>query len=251
MSGHSKWANIKHRKQAVDAKKGKIFTKVAKEIIVAAKLGGADEASNPRLKTAILKARQVNMPKDNIERAIKKGLGGLDSENYEEAVYEAYGPGGTAFIVEVMTDKKSRTVPEIKNLFSKAGGSLAETGSVSYQFNHKGIIVIESTQNAQNAPNESEDIFDMAIEAGAEDIEQEDDFWIIQTSKEKFHEVMKNLSSTIQQNGENRKIIESGLKYISNSPVAVAGEQKENIIKLVECLEEHDDVQNVYTNLES
>ncbi len=241
MSGHSKWANIKHKKQAVDAKRGQVFTRIAKEIIVASKLAGSDENRNPRLKSAILKARQANMPKDNIIKAIKKGSGELASETYEEITYEGYGPGGVAFIVEVMTDKKSRTLPEIKNIFSKAGGNLVESGAVSYQFDHKGIIIIEGE-------NISEELFlEAVIEADVNDFKKVDDFFMVQTSKKMFHEVITKLSNALTK--KNWKIIESGLKYIPNTLISTKDDGTENIMKLIDCLEEHDDVQNVYTNL--
>ena len=245
MSGHSKWANIKHRKQAVDAKKGKVFNRIAKEIIIAAKLGGADEENNPRLKSAILKARQANMPKDNIYRNVKKGSGEAGSENYEELTYEGYGPGGVAFVIEVMTDKKSRTIPEIKNIFSKAGGSLAESGAVSYQFDHRGVIILEG----ENISEES--LLEEVIEAGAQDLEKEEDFFVVTTSKETFHDVMTRLSA-FSENSENKewKITESGLKYIPNTLVKPKDEQRASLKKLVDQFEEHDDVQNVYTNLD-
>ncbi len=241
MSGHSKWANIKHRKQAVDAKKGKIFTRIAKEIIVASKLGGFDEESNPRLKAAIMKGKQANMPKDNISRAIKKGSGELASENYEAVMYEGYSPGGVAFIVEVMTDKKSRTVPEIKNIFSKAGGRLAESGSVSYQFDQKGVIIVEGDNISE------ESLLEEVIKVGGDNLEKEEDFFVVQTSKETFHEVMTKLSVSLAE--KNWSITESGLRYVPNTLIEVADAQETSIIKLIDQLEEHDEVQNVYTNL--
>ena len=241
MSGHSKWANIKHRKEAVDAKKGKMFTRIAKEIIVASKLGGSDEESNPRLKSAILKGRQANMPKDNINRAVKKGAGELASENYEEVMYEGYGPGGVAFIVEVMTDKKSRTVPEIKNIFSKAGGNLAESGAVSYQFDQRGVIIVKGNNISEEL------LLEEVIEAGGDDLTKEDDFFIVQTPKETFHEVMTTLSASFGK--KNWLIVESALKYIPNTMIETTEAQEMSITKLIDQLEEHDDVQNVYTNL--
>ncbi|RME93144.1 MAG: YebC/PmpR family DNA-binding transcriptional regulator [Candidatus Hydrogenedentota bacterium] len=247
MAGHSKWANIKHKKAAQDAKRGKIFNKLAKEIEVAAKLGGSDENANPRLRTAILKARQANMPKDNIERAIKKGAGELEGVNYEEFVYEGYGPGGTAIIIEVMTDKKSRTLPEIKSIFTKSGNSLAESGAVSYLFDHVGLILVEG----ENIDEEK--LLDIVLESGAEDFELDDEvgnkkIYAIKTAKENFHSVLTALEPKLQEMG--LKIVESGLKYVPQTTIALPKEQALKAIKLIEDLENHDDVQNVYTNLE-
>ncbi len=243
MAGHSKWANIKHRKAAVDAKRGAVFTKLAKELTVAAKLGGSDENSNPRLRTAILKARAANMPKDNIERAIKKGAGELAGVSYEEGVYEGYGPGGIAVMVEVMTDKKSRTIPELRSIFTKFGGNMAEAGAVGYLFDYKGVIVLE-------ADNTSEELlFDKALEAGAEDIEQDgDNIFVVKTAKENFNAVLTALVPLAEE--QHWKIIESGLKYIPQATTEVDPEKAQAVMKLLEALENHDDVQNVYSNLE-
>lgn len=242
MAGHSKWANIKHKKQAQDAKRGKIFTKLTKEITISAKIGGGDENSNPRLRTAVLKARAANVPKDNIERAIKKGTGELEGINYEEILFEGYGPNGIAVIIETMTDKKSRTLPEIKNLFSKNGGSLAENGAVSYLFDHKGIIIVEAESEKE------EEIFNKSIESGAEDFESDEGIFIIKTEKEMFHEVQKTLEPYFEEN--NISIIESSLQYIPGTYIDVDDDNKlESIADFIDILENHDDVQNVYTNI--
>ena len=241
MAGHSKWANIRHKKGAQDAKRGKVFTKLAKEIIVAAKLGGSDENNNPRLKSAIVKARGANMPKDNIERAIKKGSGETEGIAFEEIVYEGYGSDGIAIIVEVMTDKKSRTLPEIKNIFSKAGGSITETGAVSYLFLHKGIIVIEGDSIDEDT------LLELALEAGASDLESENDAFIVSTERGSFHEVLKALMPSIEEN--NWQVVESGLKFIASVEIELDNEKSIKNYKLIENLESHDDVQNVYSNL--
>ncbi|HRP70440.1 MAG TPA: YebC/PmpR family DNA-binding transcriptional regulator [Turneriella sp.] len=243
MAGHSKWKNIQHRKGAADAKRGAAFTKLAKEIMVAAKLGGSDENSNPRLRAAVLKARQSSMPKDNIERAIKKGAGELEGITYEEGVYEGYGPGGIAIMVEVMTDKKSRTIPELKSLFKTNGGTMADANAVAYLFDKKGLILVEGDTITEDA------IMEIALDAGAEDIEQDDDkVFAIKTAVNDFHTVLAAIEPKI--NEKNFKITESGLKFIPQTTVKVEGEKAKEAIELIDALEEHDDVQNVYTNLE-
>lgn len=243
MAGHSKWANIKHRKGAADAKRGQMFTKLAKELMVSAKLGGSDENSNPRLRTAVIKARAANMPKDNIERAIKKGAGELEGVNYEEAVYEGYGPGGTAIIVESMTDKKTRTIPELKNIFTKAGTSMAESGAVSYLFDQKGVILVKANGIGE------EEIFDLAVEAGSDDIEEDDPgIYAIYTAREDFGEVSNKIIPALEEKG--CEILESGLKYVPQATIELDNEKTEAALKLIDQLESHDDVQNVYTNLE-
>jgi YebC/PmpR family DNA-binding regulatory protein len=235
MAGHSKWKNIQHRKGAADAKRGAMFTKLAKEIMVAAKLGGGDESSNPRLRTATLKARQNSMPKDNIERAIKKGTGELEGVTYEEGVYEGYGPGGIAIMVEVLTDKKSRTVPELKSTFKTNGGTMADANAVAYLFDKKGLILIEGD-------NITED-------AGAEDIEKDDEkVFAVKTSVADFHAVLSAMEPKLAAKGY--KIIESGLKYIPQTTITVEGEKAKEALELIEALEDNDDVQNVYSNLE-
>ncbi|MBV6492981.1 MAG: putative transcriptional regulatory protein [Turneriella sp.] len=243
MAGHSKWKNIQHRKGAADAKRGAIFTKLAKEIMVASKLGGSDENANPRLRTAVLKARQSSMPKDNIERAIKKGAGELEGVNYEEGIYEGYGPGGIAIMVEVMTDKKSRTVPELKSLFKSNGGTMADANAVAYLFDKKGLILVEGDNITEEA------IMDIALESGAEDIEQDDEkIFAVKTQVNDFHTVLGAMEPKVSAYGF--KIIESGLKYIPQTTVAVDGEKAKEALELIDALESHDDVQNVYTNLE-
>ncbi|MCS6984720.1 MAG: YebC/PmpR family DNA-binding transcriptional regulator [Leptospiraceae bacterium] len=240
MAGHSKWANIKHRKAAMDAKRGAIFTKLAKEISVAARLGGPNEHSNPRLRTAILKAKAANMPKENIERAIKKGAGELEGQNYEEVIYEGYGPGGIAIMVEVLTDKKSRTLPELRNLFTKAGGNMGEAGSVSYLFEYRGIIVLEG-------PVKEEDLLELVDKTEAEDLQEEEGYTILKVSKEKFSTALAEALKFAE--ARQLKIVESALKYLPISQMELQGESLQKAIKLIEALEDHDDVQNVFTNL--
>lgn len=243
MAGHSKWKNIQHRKGAADAKRGAIFTKLAKEITVAAKLGGGDENANARLRAAVIKARTGNMPKDNIERAIKKGTGELEGVTYEEAVYEGYGPGGIAIMVEVMTDKKSRTVPELKSLFKSNGGAMAESNAVAYLFDKKGIILVEGDSITED------DVMEMALDAGAEDIEKDDEkVFAIKTSVNDFHTVLSALEPKIKAKGY--KITESGLKYVPQTTITVEGEKGKEALELLDELENHDDVQNVYSNIE-
>lgn len=242
MAGHSKWANIKHRKGAADAKRAKVFTRLTKELIISAKLGGSDENSNPRLRSAVIKAKAANMPKDNIDRAVKKGAGELEGVSYDEIVYEGYAPHGVAIMVEVMTDKKTRTLPEIKNIFSKAGGSMAESGAVSYLFEHKGIIVIEGENLSE------EKVLEMALEAGAEDIETEEDVIIVKTPMEDFHAVLSSIEPAAEKEGYT--ISESGLKYVAQAEIPLDLSQAGTVLKLLNTLEDHDDVQNVYSNLE-
>lgn len=243
MAGHSKWKNIQHRKGAADAKRGAIFTKLAKEIMVASKLGGSDEASNPRLRAATLKARQNSMPRDNIERAVKKGAGELEGVNYEEGVYEGYGPGGIAIMLEVMTDKKSRTVPELKSLFKTNGGSMADANAVAYLFDRKGLILVEGDNITEDA------IMEIALDAGAEDIELDDEkVYAVKTSVSDFHTVLSAMEPKIAAAGF--KITESSLKYIPQSTITLEGEKAKEAMELISELEDHDDVQNVYANLE-
>jgi len=243
MAGHSKWKNIQHRKGAADAKRGAVFTKLAKEIMVAAKLGGGDETANPRLRTAVLKARQSSMPKDNIERAIKKGTGELEGVTYEEGVYEGYGPGGIAIMVEVLTDKKSRTIPELKSLFKSNGGTMAEANAVAYLFDKKGLILVEGEKITED------DIMEIALDAGAEDIEKDDEnVFAVKTAVNDFHSVLAAMEPKLAAKGY--KIIESALKFIPQSTITVEGEKGKEALELIAALEDYDDIQNVYSNLE-
>jgi len=241
MSGHSKWSNIKHRKAAVDAKRGAIFTKLGKEIMVSARLGGGDLNANIRLKAAVTKAKSYNMPRDNIEKAIKKGTGELEGLSYEEAVYEAYAPGGAALIIEVLTDKKSRTIPELKNILTKNGGSMAESGAVSYLFDLIGIIIIEGD-------NISEDkIMEIVLDSGALDYEKDADHFIIKTRKEDFHSAMQFITPVAES--LNWKINLSEIRYVPHLMLDLDEESHARVMKLIEILEDNDDVQNVYSNI--
>jgi YebC/PmpR family DNA-binding regulatory protein len=239
MSGHSKWATTKHKKAATDAKRGKIFTKITKEITVAAKLGGGDPDGNPRLRTAVAKAKSVSMPAENIKRAIQKGTGELPGVSYEEITYEGYGPNGVAIIVEVLTDNRNRTVSEIRNIFSKAGGNMGETGCVSWMFHKKGYIVVA------RAKSDEEKLMSLALDAGAEDMQTEDDNFVITTAQSDFEEVKKALENA----GIPLEVAEVTMvpqTYVKIDGEKVAGQ----MMRLMEAIEDNDDVQNVYANFD-
>ncbi len=237
MAGHSQFKNIMHRKGRQDAMKSKLFGKLAREITVAAKLGTPDPAMNPRLRAAIIAARAENMPKDNIERAIKKAAGN-DAETYDEMRYEGYGPGGVAVIVEVLTDNRNRTASDVRSYFTKSGGNLAETGAVSFMFDRIGVIEFGPDVASADA------MLEAAIEAGADDVASDQDGHEIYASQETYREVAKALEQTF---GEPRK---AALVWKPQNSVAVDDEQAEKLFKLIESLEEHDDVQHVYANFE-
>ncbi|CCD89127.1 conserved protein of unknown function [Bradyrhizobium sp. ORS 285] len=237
MAGHSQFKNIMHRKGRQDAMKSKLFGKLAREITVAAKLGTPDPAMNPRLRAAVVAARAENMPKDNIERAIKKALGG-EGENYAEIRYEGYGPGGVAVIVEALTDNRNRAASDIRSYFTKSGGNLGETGSVSFMFDRVGIIEFDSSVASDDA------VLDAAIEAGADDVISGEGGHEVYASPDSFHEVAKNLEAKF---GEPRK---AALTWKPQNTVAVDDETGEKLVKLMDLLNEHDDVQNVYANFE-
>jgi len=237
MSGHNKWSTIKHKKGAADAKRGKIFTKIIKEISVAAKLGGGDPAANPRLRTAVDKAKAENMPKDNIERAIKKGAGGLEGVTYEEIVYEGYGPGGVAVLVEVMTDNRNRSVSDVRSIFSKNNGNMGEAGCVAWMFSKKGLITFDKNVDFDQ-------LFEAAIEVGAEDVAEESEQYEVTTDPSSFIEVREAL-------------VEKGFKFanaevtmIPQTLIELEGKQAESMLKLMDKLEDCDDVQNVYANFD-
>jgi YebC/PmpR family DNA-binding regulatory protein len=237
MAGHSKWANIKHRKGAQDAKRGKVFTKLIKEITVAAKIGGGDLDSNARLRLAVDKAKQANMPKDNIDRAIKKGTGDLDGVVYEEGVFEGYGPGGAAIIVEFMTDNRTRTVADVRFIFSRNNGNLGVSGSVAFMFDRKGLISLSSDEDFDT-------VFEAALEAGAEDVKDEDDVYEITTDPADFMQVREAITArglTIQT---------AEITLIPQTTTMLEGNHAEQILKLIDCLEDNDDVQNVYANFD-
>ena len=236
MAGHSKWANIKHRKGRQDAKRGKIFSRLIRELTVASKLGGPTPEDNPRLRTALDKALTANMPKDTIERAIKRGSGSVEGEDLEETTYEGYGPGGVAVIVESMTDNNNRTVAEVRHAFTKAGGNLGTDGSVSYLFIKKGLIQISNN-------SDFEQVMEIAIEAGAEDIEENlDNSLTISTSPENFEAIKKALIE------EEIEITESEISLIPELSVSTDLETSLKIYKLLEALEDLDDTQNVHSN---
>ena len=235
MAGHSKWANIKHRKGAQDAKRGKVFTKLGKEIAVAAKIGGGDPATNPRLRLVMDKARQNNMPKDNVERAIKKGTGGLEGVTYEEGTFEGYGPGGVAVIVEFLTDNRTRTVADVRHIFSKHGGSLGVSGSVAFLFDRKGVITFpEGTA--------LESVFEIALEAGAEDVTDEDGVVEVTTAPGDFEEVQAALTA------KGLALESAEITMVPQTRSAVEGKTAESLMKMIDKLEDNDDVQNVYAN---
>ena len=238
MSGHSKWATIKHAKGAADAKRGQMFTKFIKEISIAARMGGGDPNGNPRLRTAILKARAANMPKDNIERAIKKGTGELGGANYEELLYEGYAPGGVAVLVEVLTDNKNRAAANVRNLFSKNGGNLGATGSVAYMFNRKGVIEYDAEIVSE------EKLMEDALEAGAEDIQTEGGIITVTTDPSDFASVLEAL----QEKGF--ESVSAEVSMVPATYMSLEAETIRKVLKMVERLEEDDDVQNVYTNLD-
>jgi YebC/PmpR family DNA-binding regulatory protein len=238
MSGHSKWATTKHKKAAIDSKRGKIFTKIGKEIIVAAKLGGGDPNGNPRLRTAIAKAKSVSMPNDNIKRAIQRGTGELAGVSYEEIIYEGYGPAGVAVVVEVMTDNRNRTVSEIRNIFGKAGGNMGESGCVSWMFHKKGYFVVN------RAKADEEKLMSLALDAGAEDMQVEDDNFVITTGLADFEKVKKALEDA----GVPQEVAE--ITMIPQTYVHLEGKEAQQILRLVETLEDNDDVQNVYANFD-
>lgn len=239
MAGHSKWANIKHRKGAVDVKRGKIFTRLIKEITVAARMGGGDPDGNPRLRSAMNAARTENMPKDNIVRAIKKGTGELEGEIYDEILYEGYGPGGVAVLVECMTDNRNRTVADIRFFFAKSNGNLGESGCVAWMFDKKGQISVDKESIAE------EELMDLALEAGAEDVLEDEKEFQVLTTPEDFD----NVRDALEQAGV--KFIESGISMIPQNTVEVTEENvAKSLLKLLENLEDHDDVQNVHANFD-
>jgi len=237
MSGHNKWSSIKHKKGATDAKRGKLFTRLVKEIIVSAREGGGDPDSNPRLRIAISNARNANMPNSNIERAIKRGTGELEGVNYEPYIYEGYGHNGVAILVEVLTDNKQRTVSEIRHAFSKNGGSLAETGAVAWNFEKKGLIEIEKEEA------DEEELMMAALDAGADDFSSENEFYEIYTPYSEMHNVVHNL----EEAGYNIKKAE--LTQVPKNTVN-ADDVAEKLLNLIDALEDLDDVQKVFANYE-
>lgn len=238
MSGHSKWHSIKHKKGATDAKRGKLFTKFIKEITVAARTGGGDPDANARLRKAILDAKAGNMPNDTIDRAIRRGTGAEEGVNYEEITYEGYGPGGVALLIESVTDNRNRTVAEIRHMFSKNGGNLAAAGAVAWMFEKKGYIVVEK------AAKPEEELFDIVIEAGADDLRDDQDNFEIITSPENFDAV----TSAVKSAGIQTQVAE--VSMVPQNYIQLAGNEARQMLKLMEAIEDHDDVQKVYANFD-
>jgi YebC/PmpR family DNA-binding regulatory protein len=238
MSGHSKWAKIKRAKGANDAQRGQAFTKLIKEISIAARMGGGDADSNPRLRTAVLKARGANMPKDNIDRAIKKGTGDLEGVSYEELVYEAYAPGGVALFIEVLTDNKNRAAADVRNILTRAGGQLATSGSVSRLFKRQGIISLDGEKYTEDQ------VMEAALDGGAEDVALSDGAIEVITAPEDFEAVLNAL------NEKKFETVNAEISMVADAEVSLEKEATGKAMRLIERLEENDDVQNVYSNLE-
>jgi YebC/PmpR family DNA-binding regulatory protein len=236
MSGHSKWSSIKHKKAAADSKRGKVFTKLIKEITVAARSGGGDPAANPRLRAAIQAAKSENMPKDNIDRAVKKGTGDLEGVSYDESIYEGYGPGGAAVLVESLTDNKNRTVSDIRHIFAKNGGSLGENGCVAWMFKKKGYLAVERKAVDEEA------LLETALEAGAEDIREDDGNFEVITPPEAFDSVKAAIDKA------SIGCIVAEITMLPQSTTNLTGKEAEQMVRLMEMLEDNDDVQKVYTN---
>ncbi len=238
MSGHSKWAGIKHKKAKVDAQRGRIFTKVIREITIAARVGGGDPVGNPRLRLAIEKAKGVNMPQDNIQRAIQKGTGELPGVSYEEYLYEWYGPGGVAVLLEVLTDNKNRTAPEIRKIFAKHGGNLGEAGCVAWMFEKKGLIQVEAARTDEDR------LLGVALEAGAQDVRRSDSLFEVITAPKDLERVKESLTK------ENIEIALGEVTMLPQTTVKLEGKQARQMLQLMEELEDHDDVQNAYANFD-
>ena len=238
MSGHSKWHSIKHKKAAADAKRGKLFSKLVKEITVAARIGGGDIDTNPTLRTVVQTARDANMPADNIDRAIKKGTGELPGVSYEECAYEGYGPGGVAILIRVLTDNRNRSTAEIRHIFDKKGGNMAGAGSVAWVFETRGMITVEKDKVDEDT------LFTLALEAGAEDFEISDDVFEIYTDPSTFEDV----KAAIKEKGIPTDVAE--ITRIPKNEVKVDGDEARKVLALVNDLEDHDDVQNVYANFD-
>ncbi|MDR1837124.1 MAG: YebC/PmpR family DNA-binding transcriptional regulator [Treponema sp.] len=237
MSGHSKWATIKHAKGAADARRGQMFTKLIKEISISARMGGGNPEGNPRLRTAVIKARAANMPKDNIERAIKKGTGELEGVNYEELVYEAYAPGGVAVFIEVLTDNKNRAAADIRNILTRAGGQLATSGSVSRLFKRQGVITMDGEKYTEDA------VMEAALEGGAEDISLSGGIIEVTSAPEDFETVLNALQE------KKFETMSAEISMVAEAEVSLDNEGTAKALRLIDKLEENDDVQNVYSNI--
>ncbi len=238
MSGHSKWHTIKHKKGAADAKRGRLFTKIIKEITVAARLGGKDPDSNPRLRTVIAAAKAANMPKDNIDKAIKKGTGELPGVSYEEVAYEGYGPGGVAILVHAMTDNRNRTLPEIRHLFSKYGGNLGESNCVSWMFEKKGYIVIPKGKGSE------EELLEIVLDSGGDDVRDDGENWEILTPPERLEAVREALTA------KGVATTSAEVSMVPKNTVKLEGKKTQQVLSMMEALEDHEDVQNVYANFD-
>lgn len=238
MSGHNKWSTIKHKKAAQDAKRGKVFTKIIRELTIAARMGGGDPDGNPRLRSAIAAAKSANMPADNVKRAIQKGTGELPGVDYEEVVYEGYGPGGVAVLIEVLTDNRNRTTPEIRHVFSKYGGNMGEPNSVAWSFDKKGQILVDGDQASE------ERLMEVALEAGADDLRSQGDAFEVVTAPESF----ENVRDAVEKAGIHAKF--AGVVMEPQNTVRLDGKKAQQCLKLLEMLEDQDDVQHVYANLD-
>jgi len=238
MSGHSKWSTIKHKKGALDAKRGKMFTKLIKEIAVSARLGGGDVNSNPRLRKAIADAKGLNMPSDNIKRAVQKGTGELEGATYEEITYEGYGPGGVAVLVDAMTDNKNRTVSELRYVFSKNAGNLGESGCVGWMFTKKGYIVVEQ------AKAKEDDLMEIVLDSGADDMVADGSNWVIYCTPDMYEPVLEAVKK------RNVEVASSEIGKVPQNYVKLEGKQAHQMLKLMEALEDHDDVQHVWANFD-
>ena len=238
MAGHSKWAQIKRKKAVVDAKRGQVFTKIIKEITVAARLGGGDEDANPRLRQAVLSAKAANMPADNVKRAVQKGTGELPGISYEEAMFEGYGPGGVAIMVEVTTDNRKRTVAELRHLITKHGGKLGETGCVALMFNKKGLMTVE-----KNGVND-ESLLDSILTGGGDDFSDEDDVYVVESTPDQMISVREQLEA------DGFSVLSSEIMLTPQNSVSVEGETVKRVIQLLEALDDHDDVQKVSANFD-
>ncbi len=238
MSGHSKWATIKHKKGAADAKRGQMFTKLIKEISIAARMGGGDPDMNPRLRTGILKAKAANMPKDNVDRAIKKGTGELEGSTYEELTYEAYSPGGGAMLIEVLTDNKNRAAAEIRNTLTRSGANLGSAGSVSYLFKRKGVLSYDGEVYTEDQ------IMEAAIDAGADDVVNEEGTLVVYTDQASFESVLNAM------NAKNFATLGAEISMVPDAYIAIDSDTAGKVQRLIDRLEENEDVQNVYHNME-
>jgi len=238
MSGHNKWSTIKHKKGAADAKRGKVFSKIIKEITIAARMGGGDPDGNPRLRTAVLFARQNNMPKDNVERAIKRGTGEIEGAAYEEVTYEGYGPGGVAVLVEALTDNKNRTVADVRHIFDKYNGNLGESGCVAWMFDKKGMIVVSAAGLSED------EVMELALEAGAQDVSPEGDTFEITTDPTDFEQVRK----AVEDRGWKAELAE--MTMVPQNTVRLEGKKAEQMLKMMDALDDHEDLQKVYANFD-